>query len=561
MLGLFNQCLGNNWRHESWLHHCGSLAESSLVGAAGLAAAEGGAWDVEKEQLEGGNPYISLLGFCLVAIWRPTVGLTVDVAIFQEFCLSKKIQATWHWRNPLSPLQVKQPDSAVAEWIGSLPKEFPDFWLYLATLSDPVVSWNASMLRRSRWTGAKTWRPWSILPCCGSDCGLVGVSWDFSNYKSKPRSKTWCAAHDAFKDWQAAEGNFCCFSWSFEGILILLQWGQVIFLVIIVNFCFWTARRSPFYFQAEFRWAVQVVRSRAFTGPYEGRGPQDRAAQLAFISVLLVLSVGSGFVSLENGLNGALAAALAIPLTDPWLSLSFRGFPDLPVASWSFVEVLKLPEAIAMHNVRIDGVVNQQLGCPVAKLSPIDYNMCLPCCNWGLLGWTEPGKHCENAMTRGCPLGIGSNSVGDFFDLRSSTLKRHVLCPVVDYLNHVPCLSKMYGEFPVTWYSLFGGYIVYSSKQDTVNACVIPTPACFSETAGWTFENAWDKPCLKSSEMKFHSFDPFRTAQPSLTLPTSILPMSLQFAWMGASRTVQLWRCLVEDYECHSTWQYDIKRE
>lgn len=68
--------------------------------------------------------------------------------------------------------------------------------------------------------------------------------------------------------------------------------------------------------QAEFTWAVQLVRSRAFTGPYEGRGPQDRAAQLAFIIVLLVLSVGGGFVSLENGLNGALAAALAIPLTD-----------------------------------------------------------------------------------------------------------------------------------------------------------------------------------------------------------------------------------------------------
>lgn len=28
------------------------------------------------------------------------------------------------------------------------------------------------------------------------------------------------------------------------------------------------------------------MRSRAFTGPYEGRGPKDRAAQLAFISVL-----------------------------------------------------------------------------------------------------------------------------------------------------------------------------------------------------------------------------------------------------------------------------------
>ena len=32
---------------------------------------------------------------------------------------------------------------------------------------------------------------------------------------------------------------------------------------------------SPARLQAEFTWAVQLVRSRAFTGPYEGRGPQD----------------------------------------------------------------------------------------------------------------------------------------------------------------------------------------------------------------------------------------------------------------------------------------------
>ncbi|CAK9020858.1 unnamed protein product [Durusdinium trenchii] len=68
--------------------------------------------------------------------------------------------------------------------------------------------------------------------------------------------------------------------------------------------------------EADFTWAVQTVRSRAFTGPYEGRGPQDRVAQLAFIAALLAASTGLGVVSLENGLNGALAAAVAIPLSD-----------------------------------------------------------------------------------------------------------------------------------------------------------------------------------------------------------------------------------------------------
>lgn len=72
----------------------------------------------------------------------------------------------------------------------------------------------------------------------------------------------------------------------------------------------------PFRGQADFVWAVQLVRSRAFTGPYEGRTPSDRLLQLGFIAVLLVLSVSLSLVEMESGLNGALAAALAIPLTD-----------------------------------------------------------------------------------------------------------------------------------------------------------------------------------------------------------------------------------------------------
>lgn len=68
--------------------------------------------------------------------------------------------------------------------------------------------------------------------------------------------------------------------------------------------------------EAEFTWAVQVVRSRAFSGPYEGRNAQDRLGQLAFTAALAGAGVASGALSLEASLNGALAAVLAIPLQD-----------------------------------------------------------------------------------------------------------------------------------------------------------------------------------------------------------------------------------------------------
>ncbi|CAK0887763.1 unnamed protein product, partial [Prorocentrum cordatum] len=66
----------------------------------------------------------------------------------------------------------------------------------------------------------------------------------------------------------------------------------------------------------DFRWAVMAVRSRSFSGPYEGRGPEERLAQVALVAALLVGGVASGLVSAEDGLNGAGAALVAIPLTD-----------------------------------------------------------------------------------------------------------------------------------------------------------------------------------------------------------------------------------------------------
>lgn len=66
----------------------------------------------------------------------------------------------------------------------------------------------------------------------------------------------------------------------------------------------------------EFRWAVLAVRSRAFSGPYEGRDASDRVAQVGFILTLLIGGIAIGLVRPEDGLNGALLAAISIPLTD-----------------------------------------------------------------------------------------------------------------------------------------------------------------------------------------------------------------------------------------------------
>ncbi|CAE8596587.1 unnamed protein product [Polarella glacialis] len=76
--------------------------------------------------------------------------------------------------------------------------------------------------------------------------------------------------------------------------------------------------------EQDFRWAVQAVRSRAFSGPYEGRGAGDRTAQLGLIAALLVGGVAGGFVTPEDGLNGAFVAALAIPLTDFFVGSSSK---------------------------------------------------------------------------------------------------------------------------------------------------------------------------------------------------------------------------------------------
>jgi len=82
---------------------------------------------------------------------------------------------------------------------------------------------------------------------------------------------------------------------------------------------------APFVVSKEdFLWAVQVVRSRSFSGPYEGRGAGDRLLQVALIAILLTGGIASGLVSVEDGLGGAFAALVAIPLTDFFVGSSSK---------------------------------------------------------------------------------------------------------------------------------------------------------------------------------------------------------------------------------------------
>jgi hypothetical protein len=71
---------------------------------------------------------------------------------------------------------------------------------------------------------------------------------------------------------------------------------------------------------AEFEWAVHVVRSRAFSGPYEGSGYVERVATALFAGVLALGAVASGAASGAQVANGLLAVVLTTVLRDFLLS-------------------------------------------------------------------------------------------------------------------------------------------------------------------------------------------------------------------------------------------------
>lgn len=70
----------------------------------------------------------------------------------------------------------------------------------------------------------------------------------------------------------------------------------------------------------DFEWAVHVVRSRAFSGPYEGSGYVERVATAGFAAVLAVGAVASGAAEVSQVVNGLLAVLLTTVLRDFLLS-------------------------------------------------------------------------------------------------------------------------------------------------------------------------------------------------------------------------------------------------
>ncbi|CAB1118334.1 unnamed protein product [Ectocarpus sp. CCAP 1310/34] len=71
--------------------------------------------------------------------------------------------------------------------------------------------------------------------------------------------------------------------------------------------------------EEELSWAIGVAYSRAFrrySGPYEGRGPKERLAEVAFVSALAGGSLALGLGTPDQVANGAFAVLLSIPLRD-----------------------------------------------------------------------------------------------------------------------------------------------------------------------------------------------------------------------------------------------------
>jgi hypothetical protein len=83
--------------------------------------------------------------------------------------------------------------------------------------------------------------------------------------------------------------------------------------------------------QARFFWALEAVRSRAFSGPYAGAPLAERAALAGAVAAAGAAYVALARVPLESALNGALAAALFNLLYDVVLSSKLKWHALLPV--------------------------------------------------------------------------------------------------------------------------------------------------------------------------------------------------------------------------------------
>jgi hypothetical protein len=82
---------------------------------------------------------------------------------------------------------------------------------------------------------------------------------------------------------------------------------------------------------ARFLWAVENVRSRAFSGPYAGSPISDRLKLGGFVAAAGLAYVTYAHVPLEQALNGAIAAAVFNLLYDVVLSSKLKWYALCPV--------------------------------------------------------------------------------------------------------------------------------------------------------------------------------------------------------------------------------------
>eukprot|EP00951_Prasinocladus_malaysianus_P005372 scaffold38179_cov46-Prasinocladus_malaysianus.AAC.1 len=98
--------------------------------------------------------------------------------------------------------------------------------------------------------------------------------------------------------------------------------------------------------EVDLTWAMECVRSRAFSGPYAGGNARDRTALGVIILALGAAAVASGKVLIEDVLNGLITAFSFNILYDFFLSKKLKWYAMLPVIDFmnhkSIVEVSKV---------------------------------------------------------------------------------------------------------------------------------------------------------------------------------------------------------------------------
>ena len=148
----------------------------------------------------------------------------------------------------------------------------------------------------------------------------------------------------------------------------------------------------------ELYWALENVRSRAFSGPYTAGSITDRALLAAVIIGLGAFAVVTGRVLIEDALNGLIAAFGFNLLYDFFLSQRLKWY------------------GAAHHSRRYCWSASSHAFAPRAPPPPP------PCGPQPPIAASTPAVlliHSASALLCHCPL-----------------LRRYAMCPVIDFMNH-----------------------------------------------------------------------------------------------------------------------------